>query len=99
VPHEERLRAVSFAARPAVVGRYLGDLLLAVGLLTLVPAAITIGFGQLAAAGALAAAAVATIAIAATLRRIPVPHGVQTNEAMVIAASVFAKRTVPSRRA
>ena len=86
---EERLHAVSFAARPAVVARYLGELLLAVGLLTLVPAAVALGFGQLTAAGSLAAAAVAGIALASALRRIPAPERIQTNEAMVVAASVF----------
>ena len=86
---EERLHAVSFAARPAVVARYLGELLLAVGLLTLVPAAVALGFGQLTAAGSLAAAAVAGIALASALRRIPAPERIQTNEAMVVAALVF----------
>lgn len=80
---------MSFAARPAVVARHLGDLLLAVGLLTLVPALIALGFGQLEAAGALLAAAVAGIAAASALRRIPGSGSIQTNEAMVVAASVF----------
>lgn len=80
---------MSFAARPVVVGRYLGELLLAVGLLTLVPAAIALGFGPLSAAGALAAAGVAAIAIGATLRGIPASERIQTNEAMVVAASIF----------
>jgi trk system potassium uptake protein TrkH len=72
-----------------VVGRYLGDLLLAVGLLTLVPAAIALCFRQLDAAGTLAAAALAEIALASALRRIPASERIQTNEAMVVAASVF----------
>jgi len=89
VSPEERLNAVSFAARPAVVGRYLGELLFAVGLLMLVPAAVALGLGQSAAAGTLAAAAIASIALAAALRRIPAPERIQTNEAMVVAASIF----------
>jgi len=89
VPPEERLRAVSFAARPAVIGHYLGELLLAVGLLALIPAAVALGFGQLRAAGALSASAVATIAIAAALYRIRAPERIQTNEAMVVTASIF----------
>jgi trk system potassium uptake protein TrkH len=89
VPPEERLHAVSFAARPAVVARYLGDILLAVGLLTLVPAAIALGFDQLAAAATLAAAAVAGIVLASALRRIPASERIQTNEAMVVAAAAF----------
>jgi len=71
MPPEDRLQTLRFAARPAVVGRYLGELLLAVGLLTLIPAAFALGVGQWTAAVALAAAAVAGIALALALRRFP----------------------------
>jgi len=89
VSAKERLDWVSFAARPAVVGRYLGDLLLALGWLTVVPALIAFGLGELAAAGALAIAAVVTSAVAMLLRRIPASERIQANEAMVVAASIF----------
>lgn len=88
--YEERLEAVSFAARPAVVGRYLGELLMALGLLTALPAAVSLVFGEGLAAAALAAGAAVAFGLGALLRRIQAPDRIQTNEGMVIAASIFA---------
>jgi len=89
MPPEERLKAISFAARPAVVGRYLGDLLLAVGLLTIVPAAVAGAFGDLLASATLATAAGVTAWVAMLLRRIPAPQSIQSNEAMIVASGAF----------
>lgn len=89
MPLEERLQAISFAARPAVVGRYLGELLLAIGLLTLVPVVITGAFGDWFAAGTQAAAALAMITIAFGLRRMKASKSIQINEAMVVASLAF----------
>lgn len=90
MPSREQLQAVSFAVRPAVVGRYLGELLLAVGVLSLAPVLVACGFGQFAAAAALGGFAAAALAVAALLRRIPAAERVQANEAMVVAAAIFA---------
>lgn len=85
----ERLQSVSFAARPAVVGRYLGELLLPLGLLMAVPAAVALVCKDWEAAAALAAGAGGAAGIGALLRRIPRPAHIQTNEAMVVAAAIF----------
>ncbi len=89
MPLEERVQAISFAARPAVVGRYVGELLFAIGLLMLVPVVIAGAFGDWVAAGMLATSTLGTLVIALGLRRTKASKTIQTNEAMVVAALAF----------
>ncbi|UCE84838.1 MAG: TrkH family potassium uptake protein [Deltaproteobacteria bacterium] len=89
MPTEERVRALSFAVRPRVVGRYLGDLTLAVGLLTVVPAGVALASSELRATFALATAAAALVGLGLLLRRLRASEEVQRNEAMVIVAAIF----------
>jgi hypothetical protein len=72
-----------------LVGRYLGDLLLAVGLLTIVLAVVADAFGDLLASAMLATEAGVTAGVAMLLRRIQAPHSIRSNEAMIVASGAF----------
>lgn len=82
-------KALSLAVRPAVVARHLGDLLLAVGALSVVPLAAAIAFGERAPAAAQAATGALFAGAGVGMRRLRAGPGVQRNEALVVAALAF----------
>jgi trk/ktr system potassium uptake protein len=89
VAPDDRALAVSFAVRPRVVARYGGELAVALGALTLAPAAVALATGDRTTALAFVAAALALLGAGMPLRRMRAPEVIQSNEAMVIAASLF----------
>jgi trk system potassium uptake protein TrkH len=80
---------LGFAVRPGVVLGHLGDLLVAVGVLSAVPLALAIGFGEPLLAAVQAGVALAFVAAGFGLRRLRPKAGVQRNEALAVAALAF----------
>jgi trk system potassium uptake protein TrkH len=78
-----------YTVRPRVVLKYLGQLLLAAAVLTLIPLAASIYFRDPSFTTRFAAVVAAQLLIGGACARIKAPTNVQTNEAMVIAALIF----------
>ena len=85
----EGTAVLSYAVRPAVVGRYLGQLALVEAMLTLVPLAVTIAEGNHVFAGRLAVVVAVLVAAGLPASRLPRPAHLQTNEGLVVAALAF----------
>ena len=75
--------------RPRVVGRYLGQLLIAFAGLTAVPALVAAAAGELHLALACGVVAVAAALVGLLLARAPSPDSLQQNEGLVIVAGIF----------
>lgn len=81
--------ALSYAIRFRTVGKYFGQLCLALGLLTMVPLGVSLGFGDTGISLRYAVVLVILVAVGLPLSRLQATGRIQTNEAMVIAALVF----------
>lgn len=86
----EGASSLSYAVRPAVLGKYLGQLGLMLALLTAVPLLSSLLFGEYAFTHRYLIVIVLLLLIAVPLSRLPTPDHVQTNEALAIAALAFA---------
>ncbi len=86
---DSSLRALSHAARPAVVARYLGELLVALGALTLVPVVVALIFGERNLAWRFLLVAVTTVLVGAAMAHRRVSTPIQANEAMVVTALAY----------
>ncbi|GAB4138238.1 MAG: TrkH family potassium uptake protein [Sphingomonadales bacterium] len=84
-----KLKAVHFAVRFNVIGKYLGQLLSIVALLNLVPLAVSALHGRYDAAWRYGAIIALILAVAAPCVRLRAQEGLQRNEALVISALVF----------
>ncbi len=89
MPTGEGLRTLSYAVRPRVVAHYLGQLGLALALVSSVPLAVALATGDLDVAAAMAASTALLGGGALALRRVRAPAQIQSNEALVVTASVF----------
>jgi trk system potassium uptake protein TrkH len=81
--------SLSYAVRPRVVGKYLGQLVLLLGGLTIVPLAFAALDGQRALVTTTAITVAALMAVGWLLLRLPAPRDVQPNEAVVVVAAAF----------
>ena len=81
--------ALSYAARPRVVVRFLGELGLMLALLTAVPLIASVLFGDYAVTWRYAAVIVGLLAASWPLSRLPAPATVQANEALSVTALAF----------
>jgi trk system potassium uptake protein TrkH len=85
----EGLETLTYAARPAVVARYLGELTLVLAAVAIPPALAGFWFAEHAIAWRYVAVAVALGAAGWLLTRGPPPTRVQTNEALVVTAVAY----------
>ena len=83
------LEALTYAARPAVVARYLGELSLVLAVLAVPPGLAGIWFAEYGIAWRYGAAAAALVLIGWLLARHPAPTHVQANEALVVTAAAY----------
>jgi trk system potassium uptake protein TrkH len=83
------MRALTYAVRFEPILKYFGVLCFAVGLLTLVPLAVSLLFGDYHISFRYSIVAGAILALSAALKRLPAPRRLHQNEAMVISALVF----------
>lgn len=78
-----------YAVRTAVIGKYLGQLGFVLALLTCVPFAVALVFGDYAIAGRYALIIVLLLPLTWLAQKLPTPSQLQHNEAMVIVALAF----------
>ena len=81
--------SLSYAVRPMVVGLYVGQLLVLVGLLSVPPLVFAFINGEYTHAAGYAAAIAAMLAAGLLLQRGPRPKDIQLNEALVVVATIF----------
>ncbi|HXH72973.1 MAG TPA: potassium transporter TrkG [Mariprofundaceae bacterium] len=86
----EGASSLTYAVRPAVLGKYLGQLGLMLALLTVVPFVASLIFGEYAFSHRYLAVIAVLLLVAVPLSRLPTPERVQLNEALVITALAFA---------
>ncbi len=85
----EGASSLSYAARPWVVAKYLGQLALMLGLLTVPPMGVALAYGEHGLfLRCLAVAGILLVLFLATLR-LPAPGRIQANEALAVAALAF----------
>ena len=81
--------ALTYAVRPLVVAKYIGQLAVMLAILSLAPLGASLLFGEYALAVRHAIVIVALLAVAAPTTRLPAPSQVQVNEALSVAALAF----------
>ncbi len=81
--------SLSYAVRPKVVGLYIGQLLVLVGLLSFPPLVFALINGEYAHAAGYAVAIAAMLAAGLLLQWGPRPKDIQLNEALAVVAAVF----------
>lgn len=87
MPRDETV--LSYAVRPPVVLKYLGQLAWVLAVLTLVPLGVALWFQDHGLAGRLLLVASAAAGAGAAFARLPAPTRLQVNEALVITALAF----------
>lgn len=85
----KNLQPAHFAVRPAVIAKYLGQILAVVAALTVVPALVSLAWGRWETALWYAGVIGGILAIALPCTRLPVSKHLQRNEALVISGLVF----------
>ncbi|MEJ2286331.1 MAG: potassium transporter TrkG, partial [Desulfobacterales bacterium] len=83
------MRPLIYAVRPGPILKYFGLLCFVFGLLTLVPLAVSLLFGDYHISLRYSIVIVGIFVLSAGLRRLPAPRRLQNNEAMVISALIF----------
>jgi len=81
--------ALSYAVRPRVVGYYLGQLLIVLAALTVVPLLLSVYYGDYAFTWRLALVLAVLAAVSVALLRLPSPTEIRSNEALVLVALAF----------
>ncbi len=89
MPTASRVKSLTYAVRPGVLFKYLGQLSVGAGIATLVPLLVAALFGELALAFDLGLVAAVLIMGGTFFARLPAPERLQTNEALIIAALIF----------
>ena len=90
----ENLTPLTYAVRPKVVAKYLGQLMIMLALLTLVPLAVAALFTEWTAAARLAAVIALLLAAGIPAARLAPPAQIQINEALVVVAGTFVTAAV-----
>jgi trk system potassium uptake protein TrkH len=85
----EGFEALTYAVRPAVVARYVGELSLVLAVLAIPPALVGSWFSEYDMAWRYLAAALALAAIGWLFTRLPAPARIQANEALVVTAASY----------
>lgn len=85
----EGLETLTYAARPAVVARYVGELMLVLAAVAIPPALAGFWFAEHAIALRYVVVAVALAVIGWLLTRRPAPARIQSNEALVVTAAAY----------
>jgi len=85
----KRAAELTYAVRPEIVLRYLGQFSLVLAALTAVPVIVSLLFGEAQFALRCAMVSLVLAVVGRALARLPRPSHVQTNEALVIAALTF----------
>jgi trk system potassium uptake protein TrkH len=86
---EERIEALSYAVRFRVIGKYLGQLLLSVGLLTTAPLGVALYHSEQPASDRYLIVVARPLLAGAFMARIAGAKQVQNNQALVISALAF----------
>ena len=81
--------ALTYAVRPLVIAKYIGQLAVMLAILSLAPLGAALLFGEYALAMRHAIVIVALLAVAAPTAGLPAPAQVQVNEALSVAALAF----------
>lgn len=82
-------RALHYAVRLPVLGRYLGQLMIVLAVLTLPPLAVALATGSSATAARYLLVYLPVFAAGVLLARLPAPASLQANEALVVTALAF----------
>lgn len=85
----ENLAPLTYAVRPKVIAKYLGQLMLMLALLTLAPLIVSLIFGEFGSSARLAIVIALLCAVGIPAARLPPPSQIQTNEALVVVACMF----------
>lgn len=85
----EGVRTLRYAVRPTVLGKYLGQLALVLAMLSLVPLAVSLYFGDYAISQRYLLVIPLLLLLFHLCRRLPTPSGLQQNEALSIVALAF----------
>ncbi|MCG6876636.1 MAG: TrkH family potassium uptake protein [Betaproteobacteria bacterium] len=85
----EGLEALTYAVRPAVVARYLGELSLVLAAVAIAPALVGVWFAEYDIASRYLAVALILAGMGGLLTRLPAPARIQTNEALVVTAAAY----------
>jgi trk system potassium uptake protein TrkH len=83
------MRILTYAVRPLVILKYFGLLCFVLALMTMVPLAASLLFGDFHVSLRYGMVVVAILVLSAVLMRLPSPKRLQTNEAMVVSALIF----------
>ena len=86
---DDRLAPLSYAVRPRVIAKYLGQVGVMIGLVTLVPFAASILFGEFHRAVPIGVVVAAIVTISVPLTRMDVSQDLQANEVITVAALSF----------
>jgi len=85
----ERSHSLTYAVRPGVVAKYLGQLLIAVGIITTVPFGVALLYAEYGSGLRHLAVVLLLLAVGTALARLPTPKQIQNNEALVVVALTF----------
>ncbi|MGD8801486.1 MAG: potassium transporter TrkG [Desulfobacterales bacterium] len=83
------MRILTYAVRPLAILKYFGLLCLVLALMTVVPLAASLLFGDFHVSLRYGMVVVAIFVLSVVLMRLPSPKRLQTNEAMVVSALIF----------
>ena len=83
------MRILTYAVRPLSILKYFGLLCFIMALMTFVPLAVSLGFGDYRVSFRYGIVVIGMFVLGAGLMRLPAPRHLQTNEAMVISALIF----------
>ena len=86
---EERIAALSFAVRPSVIGRYIGQLSLVLFVMSLAPLLVSLLYGEYSLTPYYGVVSLTLLLMGGLLSRIENHRQIQTNEAMVITTIMF----------
>jgi hypothetical protein len=86
---QEPPQILAYAVRAKVVLKYLGQLMLLLAALDLLPAAVAFGYGDSELALRFSIVALILVAVSVPWVRVAVPAEIQTNEALVVTALAF----------
>jgi len=89
MPTQENAPTLAYAVRAKVILKYLGQLLLLLAALDLVPAVVALGYGDGALALRFAGASLALVLVSLPWVRLAVPAQLQTNEALAVTTLAF----------
>jgi trk system potassium uptake protein TrkH len=89
MPGQEQSQTLAYAVRARVLLKYLGQLMLLLAALDLVPAAVALGYGDGVLALRFSIVALVLVATSAPWVRLAVPVEIQTNEALAVTALAF----------